>query len=319
MKSEIEHNNKMNTLDAEPCILQQLEENGVPPELCVHQEQLHDLTCNICLNILKSPRAMCSNEHFYCDDCLKNTNDTCPECRMNASGPLVESRMLNNRLADLEIYCYTTLQSNKQTVGKKRKCKSNAACEWRGKMSHLHNHLENECLFTDKKDLKMYTLEKDNKRLKRENKEQLRVHQEHMNSFKNSNSEFLKKMQIRLENSKDQHRRDIEKLKREVEVSSTKEWLLNDEIRKKKCMLVNATDHREQLEREKKEMSGKIERLIVERLAIDKEHVRQDAVSKVMCGLVFLGMFTVNRILNATCFCIFLCYMLVCWLCSKLF
>jgi hypothetical protein len=238
---------------------------------------------------------------------------------MNASVPLVESRMLNNRLDELEVYCYTTLGANMQTVGKKRKSKSKTVCEWRGKMSHLHNHLENECLFTDKKDLKIYTLEKDNKRLKIENEEQLRVHDEDMTRFRNANSNFFEKMQIRLVNSNDQYRRDIANLEREVNVSNTKESLLNYEIKEKKRMLVTATDHTEQLEREKKEMSWKIERLIVERRVIDKEHVRQDAVSKVMYGLVFLGMFTDNRIVSATCVCIFLCYMLVYWLCSQLF
>lgn len=309
----------MNTLDVQHCILQQFEENGFPPELCVHQEQLHDLTCNICLNILKSPRAMCSNEHFYCDDCLKNTNDTCPECRMNASGPLVESRMLNNRLDELEVYCYTTLGANMQTVGKKRKSKSKTVCEWRGKMSHLHNHLENECLFTDKKDLKMYTLEKDNKRLKIENEEHCRTHSESVNSFKKSYVDKLNKWKLKFTSETNHYRRQIDELEREVNVSNAKESLLNYEIKEKKRMLVTATDHTEQLEREKKEMSWKIERFIVERRVIDKEHVRQDAVSKVMYGLVFLGMLTDNRIVSATCVCIFLCYMLVYWLCSQLF
>lgn len=330
MKSEIEHNNKMNTLDAEPCILQQLEESGVPPELCVHQEQLHDLTCNICLNILKSPRAMCSNEHFYCDDCLKNTNDTCPECRMNASGPLVESRMLNNRIEDLEVYCYTTLGVNRRTVGAKRKSKSKTTCEWSGKMSQLHHHLEHECVYTDKKDLKIYTLEKDNKRQKMDNDEKCRAHSESINSFKKSYVEKLNKWKFKFTSETNHYtrqidelerqnasetnhyRRQIEKLERERNESLTKlqfQIEATKDFNRINHIFVRLREHTKALEREKNEMSGKIKQL--ERGGVIDSFQKQSFVFKVMCGVIFLGISSNIRIVNHTCLVLFLCYVFV--------
>jgi hypothetical protein len=318
-----DHNNKMDTFDVQPCILQQLEENGVPPELCVQSHP--DLTCNICFNVLRSPKSICQHEHFYCAACLMKSNDTCPACRINASGPLVESRMLNNRLEELEVSCYTTLGVNRQTVGKKRKGKSKTTCEWRGKMSQLHHHLQHECLCTYKKNLKLYTLEKDNKRLKRENDEQCRTHSESMNSFKKSYVDKLNKWKDKLTSETNYYRRQIDELERERNESLTKLQFLIEANKDFNRIIVMLHEHTEKLEREKNEMSGKIEQLEreknemsgkIEQLEREGERFtdlfqKQPFVFKAMCGVIFLGISSDIRIVNRTCLVFFLCYMFV--------
>lgn len=313
----------MDTLDMQPCILQQLEEDGVPPELCVQSQP--DLTCNICFNVLRAPKSICQHEHFYCAVCLTKSNDICPGCRMNASGRVVESRMLNNRLEDLEVYCYTTIGANRQTVGRKRKSKSKPTCEWRGKMSQLPHHLQHECGCTDKKDLKLYTLEKDNKRLKRDNDEQCRAHSESVSSLKKSYVVKLNKWKVKftsetnnysrrtdeLERKSTSYRRQIEKLERERNESLTKLQFLTETTTEFNRLVAMLTEHTKQLEREKIEMSGKIEQLEREGGRFIDSFQKQSFVFKVMYGLVFLGISSDIRIFNRTCLVLFLCYVFV--------
>lgn len=319
----IEHNNKMATLGVQTCILQQLEDDGVPPELCVQSQP--DLTCNICFNVLRVPKSICQHEHFYCAACLMKSNDTCPECRMNASGPLVESRMLNNRLEELEVSCYTTLGVNRQTVGKKRKGKSKTTCEWRGKMSQLHHHLQHECVYTDKKDLKIYTLEKDNKRLKRDNDERCRTHSESVSSLKNSYVDKLSKWKVKftsetnhyrrqtdeLERKNTSYRRQIEKLERERNMSLTKLQFLTETTTDSSRLVAMLTEHIKALEREKNEMSEKIEQLEREGERFTDSFQKQSLVFKIICGVTFLGISSDIRIVNRTCLVLFLYYMFV--------
>ena len=76
-------------------------------------------------------------------------------------------------------------------------------------------------------------------------------------------------------------------------------------------IIVMLREHTEQLEREKNEMSGKIEQLEREGERFTNLFQRQPFVFKVMCGVIFLGISSDIRIVNRTCLVLFLCYVFV--------
>lgn len=188
--------------ELEPSVFRQLEEEGVPPELCVNPPNF--AICGICFKIMREPTSVCSQEHFYCMSCLLsnreiNNDDSCPHCREELThkikhGEVVEcfhhSRFVSNLIDDLEVRCYTTLENDFNTsVGKKRRSCTIRSCKWTGPMSSLHEHLRN-CQYVDKKNEKIYFLSENLKKMKKSHMTEMNDKDETLDSFRRYNADM---------------------------------------------------------------------------------------------------------------------------------
>ena len=107
------------------------------------------------------------------------------------------------------------------------------------------------------------------------------------------------------------YKRQIEKLERERDESLTKLQFVIDTTGDLKRIFVMLSEHTKQLEREKNEMSGKIEQLEREGERFTESFQKQSLIFKVMCGVIFLGISSNIRIVNRTCLVLYLCYVFV--------
>lgn len=110
---------------------------GYPIDLFVDVPLLKDLTCGICLNILRNPVGTnCNNGiHTFCQDCLNSwikTPQTCPIC----------ASYLNSNIDSYKII-YTT-----KNIVESFQCKCKyGTCTWADTCGKLLTHLSNECQF----------------------------------------------------------------------------------------------------------------------------------------------------------------------------
>ena len=132
-----------------------------------------------------------------------------------------------------------------------------------------------------------------------------------MNSFKKSYVDKLNKWKLKFTSETNHYRRQIDELERERNESLTKLQFLIEANKDFNRIIVMLREYTEKLEREKNEMSGKIEQLEGEGERFTDLFQKQPFVFKVMCGVIFLGISSDIRIVNRTCLVFFLCYMFV--------
>eukprot|EP00601_Ochromonadales_sp_CCMP2298_P000067 CAMPEP_0173180936 /NCGR_PEP_ID=MMETSP1141-20130122/7001_1 /TAXON_ID=483371 /ORGANISM="non described non described, Strain CCMP2298" /LENGTH=317 /DNA_ID=CAMNT_0014103859 /DNA_START=105 /DNA_END=1058 /DNA_ORIENTATION=- len=96
-----------------------------------------DLKCTICMEVLRDPLQVCSDQHTYCRTCFASwrSHETCPECRAPFSRE-EPARIIKNLIDQLDVRCPN-------------------ACEWTGHLNDCEAHmaacpcLEVSCPFVD--------------------------------------------------------------------------------------------------------------------------------------------------------------------------
>eukprot|EP00601_Ochromonadales_sp_CCMP2298_P031327 CAMPEP_0173346854 /NCGR_PEP_ID=MMETSP1144-20121109/12797_1 /TAXON_ID=483371 /ORGANISM="non described non described, Strain CCMP2298" /LENGTH=300 /DNA_ID=CAMNT_0014294211 /DNA_START=136 /DNA_END=1034 /DNA_ORIENTATION=- len=96
-----------------------------------------DLKCTICMEVLRDPLQVCSDQHTYCRTCFASwrSHETCPECRAPFSRE-EPARIIKNLIDQLDVRCPN-------------------ACEWTGHLNDCEAHmaacpcLEVSCPFAD--------------------------------------------------------------------------------------------------------------------------------------------------------------------------
>jgi hypothetical protein len=125
-----------------------------------------NLSCSICLCILKDP-VHCRDDHHFCRSCLENClkfKRACPVCRidMKSTADVFTSRGINDLILQLTVKCYSTTETDiVETVedGNFRKkarldtapdsdSDSDSVCTWTGQLHALQAHLKNDCPLT---------------------------------------------------------------------------------------------------------------------------------------------------------------------------
>ena len=101
---------------------------------------IEELTCPICLNILKDPVMELPNQHIMCQKCLlvfnnslkkdnnNNLDSKCPICKEEIK-ELIKPRIIINLLNLVEMKCLSEYQNEK--------------CEWKGNALDYYEHLKN--------------------------------------------------------------------------------------------------------------------------------------------------------------------------------
>ncbi|KAJ1404714.1 hypothetical protein B484DRAFT_457230 [Ochromonadaceae sp. CCMP2298] len=114
-------------------------EGGYPYDMFVTLPP-DDLKCSICMEILRDPVQVCSQQHVYCDCCIsqwKTEFTGCPECR----APFIDmqpARLARNMILQLEV-----------------RCPEDEACGWTGQLQDTAAHVaacpfvEVSCPFAD--------------------------------------------------------------------------------------------------------------------------------------------------------------------------
>lgn len=62
--------------------------------------------CPICMELLVDSRTVCSNGHTICDDCSKQINLFCPECRSSLLQQSIPNRALDQIIQNRYPYEY---------------------------------------------------------------------------------------------------------------------------------------------------------------------------------------------------------------------
>ena len=209
-------------------VVQRFEDEGITTDLCVNASSsvLDEINCSICLRIMRDPVSICKQQHYYCHECLETSikkKPKCPSCRAVAErtsqGAIayIPCRPLRNIIDKLEVYCYTNVERDefmKEVVGKKRSITSITCCQWKGKLSDLPKHLEEECEYVDR----VKELTESVKRLKRNHKQEL-------------------------EEVKQQAKREVSQAKREVLHEKESYRILSLENRENKSNLKSALEY----------------------------------------------------------------------------
>ncbi|CAB9523669.1 E3 ubiquitin ligase that [Seminavis robusta] len=117
-----------------------------------------NLTCIICLSVMKAPTTICPNGHTCCADCIAiaqaQDHHECPECRERLLENKVLNRPLQSIIMGLRVKCpnmrdvYVDKSKNNNP---KRTSRSGDACSWVGTLSDFlvsHNK-EGGCEFVN--------------------------------------------------------------------------------------------------------------------------------------------------------------------------
>mmetsp|Transcript_6153 Transcript_6153/g.14143 ORF Transcript_6153/g.14143 Transcript_6153/m.14143 type:complete len:417 (-) Transcript_6153:241-1491(-) len=82
-----------------------------------------DLKCTICMEVLRDPLQVCSDQHTYCRTCFASwrSHETCPECRAPFSRE-EPARIIKNLIDQLDVRCPN-------------------ACEWTGHLNDCEAHM----------------------------------------------------------------------------------------------------------------------------------------------------------------------------------
>ena len=59
-----------------------------------------NLECPVCFETAEPPIYQCNNEHLICNNCRKNVNDQCPECRQPYNGEYKRARYAEKMVED---------------------------------------------------------------------------------------------------------------------------------------------------------------------------------------------------------------------------
>ena len=96
-----------------------------------------ELTCSICMHVLREPQLTTCCGHHYCEFCLRKTKAMamrCPNCRERHFDSVLDKNY-RRKVDELEVWC-----PNKQGTEAKD-------CQWMGKLKDVTNHLKTTCLF----------------------------------------------------------------------------------------------------------------------------------------------------------------------------
>ncbi|KAJ4461946.1 hypothetical protein PAPYR_1647 [Paratrimastix pyriformis] len=106
---------------------------GFPDERFVHRDELfEDLSCPICLCVMRDPILVCQHSHKACDACGRlwtTDHPTCPACGSAVLPKLVPDVFARAVINRLQVFCV-----NKQF-----------GCDWQGKVEDSQLHEERQC------------------------------------------------------------------------------------------------------------------------------------------------------------------------------
>ena len=64
------------------------------------ESHISSLECPVCFETSSPPIFQCHNEHLICNNCRKNVNDKCPECRQSYNGEYKRARYAEKMAED---------------------------------------------------------------------------------------------------------------------------------------------------------------------------------------------------------------------------
>lgn len=118
--------------------------------------------CSICSDVMRNP-VQCTRKHLFCSKCIHEwlkTKKFCPVCRSSLTKELLtKNNRIEHLIGDLVVRCQHSNQISSSNsafttpAAKRSRIESSGSkiqtgCEWKGAISSLQNHVENECDFT---------------------------------------------------------------------------------------------------------------------------------------------------------------------------